>query len=89
MELQFRKEQYLKRRYEKIANDILELIDTPDKLKQEVKLSCFGLWRIYHGLDMELDHIKTILETENGTKERSRRPRCNSCEDVRPTSPTF
>jgi len=89
MELQFRKEQYLKRRYQKIANQILALISTPEGLKQEVKLSCYGLWRIYHHLDLELDHIKTILETDNGTKERSRRPRCNSCEDVRPTSPTF
>jgi hypothetical protein len=89
LKLQFKKEAYIKKKYQKIANQILELIDTPEKLQNEVKLSCFGLWRIYHHLDLELDHIKTILETENGTKERSRRPRCDSCEDVRPTSPTF
>lgn len=88
--MQIRKEDYLKQKYYKLANDILALIDTPEKLKNEVKSSCFGLWRIYHHLDLELEHIKSILETENGTKEiKRRRPRCDSCDDIRIASPTF
>jgi hypothetical protein len=89
MDIQQRKEQYLKKKYSEIASSILELINTPEKLKQEVKSSCYGLWRIYHHLDLELDYINTILETENGTKERSRRPRCDSCDEYRVSSPTF
>ena len=89
LQLQFRKEQYLKRKYIKLASDIMQLIDTPEKLKLETKLSCFGLWRIYHHLDIDLDWIQHILDTENGTKERSRRPRCDSCDEIKPSSPTF
>ena len=88
MDIQQRKEEYLKNKYHKIANDILELIK-PENLKQEVKSNCFGLWRIYHGLDMDLDYMRTILETENGTKKHSRRPRCDSCDEYRVNSPTF
>lgn len=89
MDIQQRKEEYLKKKYSEIASSILELINTPEKLKQEVKSYCFGLWRIYHGLDMDLDYMRTILETENGTKKHSRRPRCDSCDEYRVSSPTF
>ena len=92
LQLQFRKEQYIKRKYEKIANDILALIDTPEKLKQEVKSSCFGLWRIYHHLDLDLQWMRDVLESNNGEDMSNlRKHKCpfGSCEDIRATSPTF
>lgn len=91
MDIQQRKEEYLKKKYYKLANDILEIIDTPEKLKQEVKSNCYSLWRIYHGLDMEIQWIRDVIETENGTIEQSRRPRCDSCDEYRvsTSSPTF
>ena len=92
MDLEVRKTEYIKHKYQKIANDILELINTPVKLKQEVKLSCFGLWRIYHNLDMELAWMRDILESNNGEDMSNlRKHKCpfGSCEDIRAISPTF
>ncbi len=89
MDIQQRKEEYLKKKYSEIASSILELINTPEKLKQEIKSNCFGLWQVYHYLDLELDYMRTIIETENGTKEQNRRPRCDSCDEYRVSSPTF
>lgn len=89
MNIEQRKEEYIKKKYTKLANDILTLIDTPEKLKSEVKLNLYGLWQIYHYLDTEIDWMQEILQSENATKLR-RLPRCDSCDDIRHcTSPTF
>lgn len=92
MELQFRKEEYIKKKYYKLANDILALIDTPEKLKNEVKSSCFGLWRIYHHLDINLQWMRDVIESSNGEDTSNlRKHKCpfGSCEDLRAVSPTF
>ena len=92
MDLEVRKSEYIRKKYTKLANDILELINTQDKLKNEVKLACFGLWRIYHHLDVDLQWMRDVLESNNGEDMSNlRKHKClfGSCEDLRAISPTF
>lgn len=90
MDIEERKREYIKKKYKKIANDILELVASNDACNKEVKSKCYGLRSLYHFLDSDIDWIIAVLDTDNGTKEKSKKLfRCDSCEDVRTESPTF
>jgi len=90
LELEQRKQEYIKKKYHKLSAEILALIDTPEKLKNETKNYIYGLRMMYHYLDSEIDNIIEILKSNNGTKIINRiRPRCDSCDEGRISSPTF
>lgn len=74
------KKNYIREKYTELANSILALINTDEKVEEEVRLGCYRLWLIYHFLNDEILYMSNVIQDKNQRTRRHRLRPCSSCE---------